>query len=166
MLIPLGWFMMIYPSWMVARAILQGLNTRSALGIVLQAAIAAATMTGWDVVTDPAMSTLGRNWIWENGGAFYGVPRHNYLGWLLTTFLVYVIAGYVWKPIERSYGNDRWFSLLPVLVYALFAVRYVAFNYYVALQMVAIFTMGLPALLALMRTLLVPESKRERPVRS
>ncbi len=163
-LIPLGWFMMIYPSWIVARAILQRLNTRSALGIVLQAAVAATTMTGWDVVMDPAMSTLGRNWIWESGGAFYGVPRHNYLGWLLTTFLVYLIAGYVWKPTERSYGNDRWFSLLPVLVYALFAVRYVAYNYYVSLQMVAIFTMGLPALLALTRALLAPDSETERAV--
>jgi putative membrane protein len=162
-LIPLGWFMMIYPSWMVARTLMQGLNTRSELSIVLQAAIAAVTMTAWDVVMDPAMAA-GRNWVWENGGAYYGVPRHNYLGWLMTTFLVYLIAGFVWKTTDRSYAKQRWFPLLPVIVYALFAARYVAYNRFVALQMVAIFTMGLPSLLALTRALLAPELEAERPV--
>src|ERR1700753_3926373 len=66
-LIPLGWFMMIYPSWMVARALLQGLNTRSWPGIALQALIAAMTMTAWDVVMDPGMSTGGGNWGGGNG---------------------------------------------------------------------------------------------------
>lgn len=162
-LIPLGWFMMIYPSWMVARVLMQGLNRRSALGIVLQATIAAITMTAWDVVMDPAMAA-GRNWVWENGGAYYGVPRHNYLGWLMTTFLVYLVAGYVWKATNRNYLKERWFPLLPVIVYALFAVRYVAYNRFVALQMVAIFTMGLPALLAMTRALLTPQSEGEYPI--
>ncbi len=157
-LIPLGWFMMIYPSWIVARALLQGVNTRSWLGIVLQAAVAAMTMTAWDVVMDPGMSTAGGNWIWEKGGAFYGVPRHNYLGWLVTTFIVYLIAGSIWKAIDRSDVKERWFPLLPVFVYALFAVRYVAYNHYVALQMVAIFSMGLPALVAVTRVLLIRNS--------
>jgi putative membrane protein len=154
----------VYPSWMVARALVQGLNTRSAAGTVLQAAIAALTLTGWDVVMGPAMSTIGRNWVWENGGAFYGVPRHNYLGWLTTTFFVYLIAGYLWKVTDRKYLEGRWFPLLPVLVYALFAVRYVAYNDYVALQMVAIFTMGLPSLLAIARALLAAESGRKSDI--
>jgi uncharacterized membrane protein len=157
-LIPLGWFMMIYPSWVVARALLEGLDTRSWLGIGLQAVIAAMTMTAWDVVMDPGMSTAGANWVWENGGAYYGVPRHNYLGWLVTTFFVYLIAGSIWKETDRNDGEERWFPLLPVFVYALFAVRYVAHNHYVALQMVAIFSMGLPALLAVTRVLLISHS--------
>src|ERR1700684_328841 len=32
-LIPLAWFMMIYPSWVTARALLRGVNTRPAAGI-------------------------------------------------------------------------------------------------------------------------------------
>ncbi len=155
-LVPLGWFMMIYPSWMVARALMQGLNTRTALGIMLQALIAAITMTGWDVVMDPGMSTAGSNWIWEHGGSYYGVPRHNYLGWLMTTFLLYLVVGYVWKVTVRYYPKERWFPLLPIIVYTLFFLRYLANNHYVALQMVAIFSMGLPALLALTRALLIP----------
>ncbi len=161
-LIPLGWFMMIYPSWRVARALLQGLNTHVWPGMVLQAAVAAVTMTAWDVVMDPGMSTAGANWVWENGGAYYGVPRHNYLGWLVTTFLVYLIAGFLWKKADPRYAEERWFPALPVLVYALFAARYVANNYYAALQMVAIFAMGLPALLAVARVMMLPDPRLRR----
>ncbi len=32
-LIPLGWFMMIYPSWMVAKAMLRTIGTRSIMGV-------------------------------------------------------------------------------------------------------------------------------------
>src|SRR5580692_2867493 len=32
-LIPLAWFMMIYPSWVTARAMMRGVNTRSLAGI-------------------------------------------------------------------------------------------------------------------------------------
>src|ERR1700678_1292629 len=40
-LIPLAWFMMIYPSWMTARAVLRGFDQDSWLGNVARAAAAA-----------------------------------------------------------------------------------------------------------------------------
>jgi putative membrane protein len=84
--------MMIYPSWMVARALISGINTGSFRGLTALAIVAAWVMTAWDVVMDPGMAATG-NWIWERGGAYFGVPRRNYLGWLLTTFLAYWITG-------------------------------------------------------------------------
>jgi uncharacterized membrane protein len=149
-LIPLAWFMMIYPSWMVARALLRGLDQESLAGNTARASIAACVMTGWDMVMDPGMAADG-NWTWEKGGAYFGVPIHNYFGWLLTTFVVYWIAGYLWRKPSQSAGISRIYTALPVIVYAFFAVRYVASNRFHALQMVAVFSMGLPALLALIR---------------
>jgi len=110
-------------------------------------------MTGWDVVMDPGMAAAG-NWIWENGGAYFGVPRRNYLGWLATTFLVYWIYGWVLRTIRKGRHVERMtrtFEALPVIVYAFFAVRYVAANHIPALQLVALFSMGTPALLAGLR---------------
>lgn len=52
-LIPLAWFMMIYPSWIVARALTRGLETRSAAGLVVQALIAAMVMTAWTPLWTP-----------------------------------------------------------------------------------------------------------------
>jgi uncharacterized membrane protein len=147
-LIPLAWFMMIYPSWVVARAILHGVDTRTLPGTVLLAAIAAFVMTAWDVVMDPGMAASG-NWTWENGGAYFGVPRHNYLGWLLTTFLVYCIAGWLLPRVKGRNTATRVFAALPVVVYAFFAIRYVAENRIAALQLIAMFSMGVPALIAI-----------------
>jgi putative membrane protein len=149
-LIPLAWFMMIYPSWMVARAILSGIDFRTFKGVTALAIVAGLVMTGWDVVMDPGMAAAG-NWVWERGGAYFGVPRHNYLGWLVTTFLVYWIAGLLWRRGKTQVIKTPWFAALPVIVYAFFAVRYVAENRIAALQLVAVFSMGAPALVGLVR---------------
>ena len=149
-LIPLAWFMMIYPSWMVARAILRGVNQNSVLGNVARAIVAACVMTAWDTVMDPGMAAAG-NWTWEKGGAYFGVPVQNYFGWLLTTFLVYCIAGFLWRTPVKPNGVAQIFEALPVIVYAFFAVRYIASSSIAALQVIAVFSMGLPALVALIR---------------
>jgi uncharacterized membrane protein len=107
-------------------------------------------MTAWDTVMDPGMAAAG-NWVWEKGGAYFGVPVQNYFGWLLTTFLVYCIAGFLWRRPSKSSGVSRVFEALPVIVYAFFAVRYIASNRIHALQVIAVFSMGLPALVALIR---------------
>jgi uncharacterized membrane protein len=148
--IPLAWFMMIYPSWRVAQAILRGVDTRSIPGLTALAAIAALVMTAWDVVMDPGMAADG-NWVWEHGGAYFGVPRHNYLGWLLTTYIVYWVAGWLWRPASQATSASSIFENLPVIVYAFFAVRYVAANRVPALQLIALFSMGIPAFVALIQ---------------
>ncbi|WP_263355893.1 carotenoid biosynthesis protein [Acidicapsa ligni] len=165
-LIPLAWFMMIYPSWMVGRALLRGIDTRTVTGITALAAVSAFVMTGWDMVMDPGMAKDG-NWVWEKGGAYFGVPRHNYLGWLATTFIVYLIAGWLWRGVSDARVNTRLFEALPVMVYGFFAVRYVAENQIPALQLVALFSMGVPALVAGVRVWLGDEGLKnlgaERP---
>jgi putative membrane protein len=151
-LIPLGWFMMIYPSRVVAKAILSTIDVRSVSGITVLAALSAIVMTAWDLVMDPAMSTLGKSWVWEKGGIYFGVPGRNYLGWLLTTFLVYWLVGLLWRADERKRtALTSTFAALPVIVYAFFAVRYVATNSFPPLQVVAVFSMGLPAFVSLIQ---------------
>ncbi|MBW4026626.1 MAG: carotenoid biosynthesis protein [Acidobacteria bacterium] len=150
LLIPLAWFMMIYPSWMVARVLVKGVDPRTVRGFTAEAVVAAWVMTAWDLVMDPGMSAAG-NWIWEHGGAYFGVPRRNYLGWLLTTFLVYWIAGWMWRKVEHKRTSSRIFEALPVYAYAIFAARYAMGNRIPALQVVALFCMGTPALVALIR---------------
>ena len=149
-LIPLAWFMMIYPSWMVARALLRGVEKRSAAGLAAQAVIAAMAMTAWDTVMDPGMAASG-NWVWEQGGAYFGVPIHNYFGWLLTTFLVYLGAGWLWRGQDRFAGVAKGFAALPVIVYAFYGLSYSMPRTIPALQVVALFAMVMPGLLALMQ---------------
>ena len=149
-LIPLAWFMMIYPSWRVAQAILRGVDQSSILGNLARASVAACVMTAWDTVMDPGMAA-GHNWIWEKGGAYFGVPQRNYFGWLLTTFLVYAIFGFLRRRINKPVSATAGFAVMPVIVYAFFAVRYVTAPWTPALRVVALFAMGFPALLAVIR---------------
>jgi putative membrane protein len=94
LLIPLAWFMMIYPSYVIAGLIVAGRPTGTPPGmaaLVRLAAASAVVMTAWDLVVDPILSGPdARAWIWENGGPYFGIPIQNYLGWLLTTFMVYL----------------------------------------------------------------------------
>jgi uncharacterized membrane protein len=84
------WFGMGYFSWHVAAALL-GAPARPGRKFEHFALplVAAFVMTQWDVVMEPAGSTIAKAWIWHDGGAHFGVPLSNYAGWLLTTWLFY-----------------------------------------------------------------------------
>ena len=49
--------------------------------------IAAFIMVLWDLNLDPGAATLGKWWIWQQGGGFFGVPLSNYLGWFFTVYV-------------------------------------------------------------------------------
>lgn len=159
-LIPLAWFMMIYPSWVLARALLRGVKTRSPLGLAGQAIVAAMVMTAWDTVMDPGMAAAG-TWVWERGGAYFGVPLQNYFGWLLTTFLVYLGAGVLWRTAEMTAGFRSRFATLPIVVYMFYGISYIMPRRIPALQVVALFAMVLPALVALMQVWLAVTEQLE-----
>jgi putative membrane protein len=85
------WFGMGYFSWIVAGILLAGLDQRlkGKFAVVSLPIVAAFVMTQWDVVMEPPEATISKAWIWHDGGAHFGVPLSNYLGWLLTTWLFY-----------------------------------------------------------------------------
>ncbi len=102
-LIPLAWFMLSYPSYVLANLIVDGwpVGTPGGRGHLVRLAIVGAlVMTAWDLVVDPILSgpTVGA-WVWERGGPYYGVPLQNYLGWIVTTFTVYVL----FRSVERRW---------------------------------------------------------------
>jgi uncharacterized membrane protein len=158
-LVPLGWFMMVYPSWVVARALLGGVDLRRLAGMVALALFAAMVMTGWDMVMDPPMAGRGV-WVWEQGGDYFGVPLHNYFGWIGNTFVIYLAFAALDKLIADEAAPRRFsalFAALPVIVYAWFSLQYLRPDRPHALIAVAIFTMVAPGLLALAR-LFLPRS--------
>ncbi|MDQ3807195.1 MAG: carotenoid biosynthesis protein [Thermoproteota archaeon] len=101
-IIPIAWFMMIYPSYIIANLIGNGgrlqktvsidknsNNNRIPVQILWISFLSAVIMTAWDLVVDPYLSgPTERVWIWEEGGQYFGVPLHNFGGWLLTTFTI------------------------------------------------------------------------------
>jgi len=85
------WFGAGYFSWVVASILLDGGDRRldRPRDVIALPVVAAFVMTQWDLVMDRSESTIAKVWIWHDGGADFGVPLSNYLGWLLTSWLVF-----------------------------------------------------------------------------
>jgi uncharacterized membrane protein len=124
-LIPLAWFMMIYPSYVIANLAIERrpVGTPPGVGpLVRLAAASALIMTAWDLVVDPILSGPDvRAWVWEAGGQYFGVPIQNFFGWFVTTFIVYGL----YRMLEQRRADprlpamDRRAAALPVAAYGL-----------------------------------------------
>jgi uncharacterized membrane protein len=98
------WFGAGYFSWIVASILLDGADRRldRAFELIALPVIAAFVMTQWDLVMDRSASTIAKVWIWHDGGADFGVPLSNYLGWLLTSWLFFqAFAIYLRRQVTR-----------------------------------------------------------------
>jgi carotene biosynthesis associated membrane protein len=89
LLIPVAWFMMTYPSYVIARQLVPAIKNTWAWRVLL-AGIGALIMTAWDLAMDPLM-VAGGHWVWEKQGAYFGVPLHNFAGWWLTIFVTFLL---------------------------------------------------------------------------
>jgi putative membrane protein len=106
-LIAVAWYMMMYPSFIIAEWLILSL-WKGARRLLSVAAVGALIMTAWDVVMDPIM-VAANNWVWEVQGAFFGVPLQNYWGWWLTVFTTFVLYLVVTRnsPSSKEGGFDR-----------------------------------------------------------
>ncbi|HWQ05440.1 MAG TPA: carotenoid biosynthesis protein [Longilinea sp.] len=84
-ILPVAWFMMIYPSFRIANDLVSQFVSAGFWHDVLTAALGAVAMTAWDLAMDPIMVAAG-HWVWEQPGAYFGIPVQNFWGWWLTTF--------------------------------------------------------------------------------
>jgi uncharacterized membrane protein len=124
---------------------------------------------------DPIAATVQKQWIWHDGGSYFGVPFVNYLGWLLcvyTTFQLFAI--YISRQRaaseqeERSDTTDRGYWYQPAAAYATTGLtsalpaltggnavitdatgqQWQTMQIYQSMALIAIFTMGFVALLS------------------
>lgn len=96
-LIPAAWFMMSYPSFVIADRMVPiswnlGRKNNTGAGhwqrLLAVSAVGGLVMTAWDMIMDPVMVFNG-HWVWDVNGAYHGIPLQNYWGWWLTVFTTY-----------------------------------------------------------------------------
>lgn len=141
-IIPVAWFMMIYPSFRIANDLAARLLPDGFWQGVLTAALGAVAMTAWDLAMDPMMVAAG-HWVWEQPGAFFGVPLQNFWGWWLTTFTalgLYLVVRR-WLP-----GKDAgWLSAgLTTAAYATMGISTIVTDFLIGLSgpgLVGVFAM-------------------------
>jgi uncharacterized membrane protein len=163
-----------YLSWTLARLILGGRRPR-ADRLFAVPAIAGFVMVSWDLTFDPIASTIGHSWIWRDGGAYFGVPVSNFLGWYLTVYVFFQLfalylrrrlgdsrqqtAASFWPPAVAMYAVT---ALRPILSWLFHSsgqatatdqagVAWQVSALYGTCALAAIFTMGAFLVLALLR---------------
>jgi putative membrane protein len=142
LIIPVAWFMMTYPSYVIANKLVPSLKSIWRWRLVV-AGVGAMIMTAWDLVMDPMM-VAGGHWVWEEPGAYFGIPIQNYLGWLLTTFVtfwLFLTFGRV-HPEHDSSGNS--FKQLAIWSYAIVGISTILTDFLFGLEgpaLVGIFAM-------------------------
>ena len=179
-MVQIGYLAIGYASVMMGRIILSLPRPVTGRAVLAASLAGAFIMVSWDVAMDPYQSTVMGDWIWRDGGGYFGVPLHNYAGWFGTVFifmLVYLVfaSRYAERPQEDLIQNRTAFWSLPVFYYALTALGIILVplvggislpyaspaNYTgtlaaleASMSLVAIFVMGSPVVFALCRLFL------------
>jgi uncharacterized membrane protein len=113
-----------YLSWIVAHVLLDRLGPSDRFAVWSLPVVGAVLMVSWDLALDPSASTIGKAWIWIDGGGFFGVPFQNFAGWYLTVFLF--LAPFSWyqstRPVRESQSRDFWAQA--ITMYFLLGLRY------------------------------------------
>ena len=156
LIIPLAWFMMIYPSYLIANMIFSGkplLAQNKFSQIVLISLLSALVMTAWDFVVDPYLSGPTVNaWVWEKGGSYFGIPIHNFFGWVLTTFSIYLayrIFESKSKHPEVTFGKFE--IVMPVAAYGFMMIANLIPGEPPELRIIGPVIMGIPIVLSIIR---------------
>lgn len=142
--IPLSWFYVGLVSYLIACVGLKTAQQKSWVRQVGAIALGALLLTSWDFTLDPAMSqTTVPFWVWEQAGAFFGMPYQNFAGWMGTGALFMSVAAFFWtKKPHTSITLTRSQLALPLAVYIS--------NFGYAAIMSASFGFWIPVLLGLL----------------
>jgi uncharacterized membrane protein len=97
-LIPLSWFSMAIPSWVLADRWLGGGGGWR--GWLVRIGAGSLLLLAWDLALDPAMSEATPYWVWGEAGPYYGMPLMNLFGWYVT--------GVVLMAVLEVTGARRW----------------------------------------------------------
>jgi uncharacterized membrane protein len=114
--IPLSWFYLGFSAYIIARAGLETLAIPQFLKYAGAIGFGSLLLTSWDFVLDPAMSqTTMPFWMWDQPGAFFGMPYQNFAGWFGTGVVFMTVATLIWrmKPLRLPHTQLG----LPLAVY-------------------------------------------------
>lgn len=129
LVIMFAYFAMGYISWTISH-ILTGQYSKKLEGkqIFIVPFVATFIMVMWDLIMDPVSSTLKSLWVWQDAGAYFGVPILNFAGWFLVVFIFFqIFAIYFSKydkihPKKAAVFSSKSFWSEMVVVYGIVAL--------------------------------------------
>lgn len=109
LLIPLSWFSIIVPSYIIASK----LKTKGIERIL----VASILVLIWDLSLEYPMSYIQKIWIWENG-FFYTMPIENWFGWFLTAFVIFGIFQLLFNDEKIEYTPNAIYLYLVITLFS------------------------------------------------
>ena len=124
-----AYFAVGYLSWVIGSLLLDKKDASiKGSEVLLLPLISSFIMVFWDISMDPINSTITKMWIWHDGGAYFGVPFVNYMGWFLCVFTFYIIFALYLRADKTSGKNATWENktlwVLPIIMYATHIFEY------------------------------------------
>ena len=108
LLIPLAWLMMLPPAWAVISRLI---DPSRRLAFALLSGLA---FTAWDLYLDPQMAAK-LLWVWDQPGAYFGIPLLNFVGWWWVSALITITIGprdLPARPLALIYSLTGLFQLV------------------------------------------------------
>lgn len=122
LLVGLGYFNFVVIAWVLADLLIGSKNNKSPwackLGRPLVGAIIASAL---DVIMEPVYVLIQHQWVYPNGGGFFGMPLSNSFGWLFTVFIMLFILELLLNRKSDGQGAfapsiTQWNLQVPILV--------------------------------------------------
>jgi len=116
-----------YLAWVLAGILLGDVFKRPGQGVALaRPLIAAFITTTWDLCVDAIGGTVNRDWVWADGGPWFGVPWLNFFGWMLTMWVIFqLFAAYLARRAPPApLAAPRAYWLQPVVYWLLIGLQF------------------------------------------
>lgn len=127
----LYWAVFIYTGYSLTNSFLHWLHKRKPAvsknmiyQIIPLVVLDAALVTIIDLFMDPIQVHDG-SWRWLDGGAYFGIPIGNFIGWFITAAIVLGIFRLIeyFLP-EKSEKKDPSMMILPTILYGILAITF------------------------------------------
>lgn len=149
------WVSLTYIAWVVTNLLIDGSPTpikHTPYLIVFRAVVGALVVTTFDLIADPFAVANGW-WVWLDGGSYFGVPIHNYVGWFTVAFVSYLVHGYQLRreqvrSLELASVGVRRLSIAPLAMYGLSGLTFIFMNFAGQLGLISFYLFGIPFLVA------------------
>ncbi|MCP8968262.1 carotenoid biosynthesis protein [Ectobacillus ponti] len=106
-------------------------------GLLLHAVYGGIIAVVMDLVLDPVSFKVKNYWVWQDSGAYYGIPAQNFVGWFLVAAVLHLFL-YRYLQNGRTEDHPVWHKrmiLLYLLILAMFMLLASLAHMYLAVAM-------------------------------
>ncbi|HYP26576.1 MAG TPA: carotenoid biosynthesis protein [Blastocatellia bacterium] len=116
-------------AWLVLVVYINRMLAASGLAARAEVLLSALWMTAIDLVIDPLASGPLNYWLWKDSGIYYGVPAHNFIGWLAVSLLIFLLLHALPGPGRQP---NRWAPCIGLSIVMFFTLIALSVGFFLA----------------------------------